>query len=101
MVSSNINRGEKLSTLKLTLVQYGILIMMLGLVAGLWRLQVLDVESYRVLAQQNRIRDQLFTQSLGRRLIKRCPLKEAEALARQAQPSSLGRWEQTRGRLQR
>jgi hypothetical protein len=52
-------------------------------------------------AQQNRIRDQLFTQSLGRRLIKRCPLKEAEALARQAQPSSLGRWEQTRGRLQR
>src|SRR5580693_5205426 len=56
MVSSNINRGEKLSTLKLTLVQYGILIMMLGLVAGLWRLQVLDVESYRVLAQQNRIR---------------------------------------------
>jgi penicillin-binding protein 2 len=56
MVSSNFNRGEKLSTLKLTLVQYGILIMMLGLVAGLWRLQVLDVESYRVLAQQNRIR---------------------------------------------
>jgi len=56
MVSSNFNRGEKLSTLKLTMVQYGILILMLGLVAGLWRLQVLDVESYRVLAQQNRIR---------------------------------------------
>jgi penicillin-binding protein 2 len=56
MVSSNFNRGEKLSTFKLTLVQYGILILMLGLVAGLWRLQVLDVESYRVLAQQNRIR---------------------------------------------
>jgi penicillin-binding protein 2 len=50
------NRGEKISPLKLTAVQYGILLMMLGLVAGLWRLQVLDVDSYRVLAEQNRIR---------------------------------------------
>jgi penicillin-binding protein 2 len=50
------NRGEKISALKLTGVQYGILLMMLGLVAGLWRLQVLDVDSYRVLAEQNRIR---------------------------------------------
>src|SRR5208282_2438609 len=50
------SRGEKLSPLKLTLVQYGILILMLGLAAGLWRLQVLDVENYRVLAEQNRIR---------------------------------------------
>ena len=55
MVSS-INRGEKLSTFKLTVVQYGILLMMLALAAGLWRLQVLDVENYRVLAEQNRIR---------------------------------------------
>jgi penicillin-binding protein 2 len=52
------NRGEKLSAIKLTVVQYGILIMMLGLVAGLWRLQVLDVQNYRVLAQQNRIRQE-------------------------------------------
>ena len=52
----SINRGEKLSTLKLTVVQYGILFMMLGLAAGLWRLQVLDVDNYRVLAEQNRIR---------------------------------------------
>jgi len=50
------NRGEKLSTVKLTFVQYGILLMMLGLAAGLWRLQVLNVDSYRVLAEQNRIR---------------------------------------------
>ena len=50
------NRGEKISPLKLAAVQYGILLMMLGLVAGLWRLQVLDVDSYRVLAEQNRIR---------------------------------------------
>ena len=56
MVSSNINRGEKLSPVKAAVVQYGILFLMLGLGAGLWRLQVLDVENYRVLAQQNRIR---------------------------------------------
>ncbi len=55
MVSGG-NRGEKLSTIKLTMVQYGVLFMMLALIAGLWRLQVLDVQNYRVLAQQNRIR---------------------------------------------
>ena len=38
------------------MVQYGILCMMLALMAGLWRLQVLDVQNYRVLAEQNRIR---------------------------------------------
>ena len=31
------SRGEKLSTIKLTFVQYGILLMMLGLAAGLCR----------------------------------------------------------------
>jgi penicillin-binding protein 2 len=51
-----INRGEKLSPVKAAVVQYGILFLMLGLGAGLWRLQVLDVENYRVLAEQNRIR---------------------------------------------
>ena len=50
------NRGEKLSTFKLTVVQYGILFMMLALVAGLWRLQVLGAENFRQLAEQNRIR---------------------------------------------
>jgi penicillin-binding protein 2 len=55
---SGFNRGEKLSTFKSTAVQYGILLMMLGLTAGLWRLQVLDVANYRVLAQQNRIRNE-------------------------------------------
>jgi penicillin-binding protein 2 len=50
------SRGEKLSALKLAVVQYGILFMMLGLAAGLWRLQVLDVSNYRLLAEQNRIR---------------------------------------------
>ncbi len=50
------NRGEKVSPLKLAAVQYGILLMMLVLVAGLWRLQVLNVQNYRVLAEENRIR---------------------------------------------
>ena len=56
MYSPNATRGEKLSTLKLTAVQYGILLMMLALVAGLWRLQVLGAENFRQLAEQNRIR---------------------------------------------
>jgi penicillin-binding protein 2 len=50
------NRNEKIPTLKLTVVQYGILLMMLALAAGLWRLQILGRDSYRVLADQNRIR---------------------------------------------
>jgi len=50
------NREEKLSSLKLAALQYGILIMMLTLVAGLWRLQVLSVGSFKQLAEQNRIR---------------------------------------------
>jgi penicillin-binding protein 2 len=56
MDSGRISRGEKLSTLKLTVVQYGILLMMLALVAGLWRLQVLGADYYRLQAEQNRIR---------------------------------------------
>ena len=56
MYSSNATRGEKIPTLKLTVVQYGILLMMLALAAGLWRLQVLGAENFRLLAEQNRIR---------------------------------------------
>jgi len=56
MDSGRINRGEKLSTLKLTVVQYGILAMMLALGAGLWRLQILDAENFRLQAEQNRVR---------------------------------------------
>ena len=50
------SRGEKVNPLKLTVVQYGILCLMLALTAGLWRLQVLNVQNYRVLAEENRIR---------------------------------------------
>src|SRR5579871_4873611 len=50
------NRGEKLSTVKSAVVQYGILLTMLALAAGLWRLQVLGASNFRELAEQNRIR---------------------------------------------
>jgi len=56
MYSDFGNRGEKLSTVKSTVVQYGILLMMLALAAGLWRLQVLGADNFRSLAEQNRIR---------------------------------------------
>jgi penicillin-binding protein 2 len=56
MSTSSPNRAEKLSSLKLTVVQYGILLMMLGLAGGLWRLQVLGAENFRQLAEANRIR---------------------------------------------
>jgi len=49
-------KTERLPTLRLALAQYiaaGVLII---LVAGLWRLQVLNTESFRALAEQNRIR---------------------------------------------
>ena len=56
MFPNSGNRDEKLSGIKLAAVQYGILAMMLVLVAGLWRLQVLKVENFKQLAEQNRIR---------------------------------------------
>jgi penicillin-binding protein 2 len=56
MAFDNFTRGEKLSSVKLAVVQYGILFMMLALAAGLWRLQVLGATNFRVLAEQNRIR---------------------------------------------
>lgn len=54
--SDRFNRGEKLSSLKSTVVQYGILVIMLGLAAGLWRLQILGANNFKELAEQNRIR---------------------------------------------
>jgi penicillin-binding protein 2 len=56
MFSSMVNRYEKLSTLKLAVVQWGILLIMLALIGGLWRLQVLGADTYRLAAEQNRIR---------------------------------------------
>ena len=56
MAFDKVTRGEKLSSVKLTTVQYGILALMLALTAGLWRLQILGAESFKVLAEQNRVR---------------------------------------------
>ena len=56
MDSHDNRRGEKLSDLKLVMVQYGILLVMLTLTAQLWRLQVLGAQNFRNLAEQNRIR---------------------------------------------
>lgn len=56
MCADRIDRDAKLSALKLTLVQYGILVMMVTLAGGLWRLQILGADNYRAQADQNRIR---------------------------------------------
>jgi penicillin-binding protein 2 len=50
------NRGEKIPNAKLVAVQWGVLLMMLTLAAGLWRLQVLGAANFQNLAEQNRIR---------------------------------------------
>jgi penicillin-binding protein 2 len=51
-----INKEERLPTYKLTIVQYVIVAILLVLLSGLWRLQVVGASNYRVLAEQNRIR---------------------------------------------
>src|SRR5579863_5988006 len=56
MYQDAASRGEKLSTVKSAVVQYGVLLLLLSLAAGLWRLQVLGATNFRELAEQNRIR---------------------------------------------
>src|ERR1700743_606447 len=51
-----INKEERLPAYKLTIVQYVIVAILLVLLSGLWRLQVVGASNYRVLAEQNRIR---------------------------------------------
>jgi penicillin-binding protein 2 len=53
---SLINREERLPAFKLTIVQYAIVAILLVLLSGLWRLQVIGAQNYRTLAEQNRIR---------------------------------------------
>lgn len=50
------NRDEKIPTFKLTVMQYVIALVLVVLVSGLWRLQVLGAQNYRALAEANRIR---------------------------------------------
>ena len=47
---------EKLSAVKLHASQYIVALVLLVLAIGLWRLQVLGADNYRVLAEENRIR---------------------------------------------
>jgi len=56
MPIDSIDRKEKLSTVKLHASQYVVALVLFILGAGLWRLQILGADNYRVLADQNRIR---------------------------------------------
>ncbi len=51
-----LEREEKLSLVKLAATQYLIVVILVGLVAGLWRLQVLDADSWKTLADANRVK---------------------------------------------
>ena len=51
-----LSREEKLSPGKLSAAQYLVAIILAVLLAGLWRLQIVSADDYRVLAEANRIR---------------------------------------------
>src|SRR5690348_2640779 len=59
-------RDEKPSQIRLTAVQYIILVIFLVLAYGLWRLQVSQSDYYQAAAEQNRIRRVLFRSPRGR-----------------------------------
>jgi penicillin-binding protein 2 len=50
------DRNEKVSSTKLHATQYVVVLILAVLVLGLWRLQVLGAQNYRMLAEANRIR---------------------------------------------
>ncbi len=56
LASRLAGKDEKLSPVKLHASQYLVFLVLSVLVAGLWRLQVVGAENYRVLAEANRIR---------------------------------------------
>ncbi len=56
MTPEQLERKEKVAPVKLAVAQYAVALVLLVLGIGLWRLQVLGAENYRVLAEQNRIR---------------------------------------------
>ena len=51
-----IQKEEKLPAIKLTIFQYLIVAVMVTLIFGLWRLQIVGAQNYRALAEANRIR---------------------------------------------
>jgi hypothetical protein len=48
---------EKVSPVRLTAVQYVVLLIFLLLAYGLWRLQVMHSDEYALLAEKNRVRN--------------------------------------------
>ena len=51
-----LDREEKVSAGKLHVTQYLVVVVLVVLAAGMWRLQIVGVESYRQLAEANRVR---------------------------------------------
>ncbi|RRA48768.1 penicillin-binding protein 2 [Acidipila sp. EB88] len=51
-----LNREQEIPAAKLSVVQYVVLAVLLVLIAGLWRLQIVGKDNYRALAQANRVR---------------------------------------------
>jgi penicillin-binding protein 2 len=49
-------KEQEVSATKLSVFQYGIIAILLVLISGLWRLQVVGKDNYRALAEANRIR---------------------------------------------
>ncbi len=56
MTNPTRHSEEKVPALKLAVVQYLIALVLIILLSGLWRLQVLGAQNYRALAQANRVR---------------------------------------------
>src|SRR5487761_1298456 len=55
-MAGTYNKDDRIPTIKLTVMQYVIAAILVILVSGLWRLQVLGAQNYRALAEANRIR---------------------------------------------
>ncbi|MGH9617755.1 MAG: penicillin-binding protein 2 [Acidobacteriaceae bacterium] len=55
-MADTYNKDDKVPLFKLTVMQYIIALILVILVSGLWRLQVLGAQNYRALAEANRIR---------------------------------------------
>ncbi len=55
-MAGTYHKDDRIPSFKLTVMQYVIAAILVILVSGLWRLQVLGAQNYRALAQANRIR---------------------------------------------
>jgi len=60
------DRDEKVAAGKLHATQYIVVLVLAVLAAGMWRLQVLGVDNYRMLAEANRVRKQPVTAPRGK-----------------------------------